>query len=320
MSGMGVSNPAVTVAIPAYSPRYISQTVDSVIAQSFQDFEIVVVNDGSPETEALELALAPYRSRIRYIAQENAGGAAARNTAVQQARAPLIVNLDHDDLLYPDHLRTQVEFMLRHPDIDACYVNLEYFGGSSLDGTCWMDHYPSDGEVSFLSVMSGRTSPANPGSIIRRDTLLRVGLYDPQVDSWDDFDMWLRILHAGGKMAYQRQPLVRYRVHGDNVSLRHLYYMERAARVLDKVEARMQLTSEEAAALASRRKRVTFVVETLRGKEAIGRRDWPQARRHFEYCANESPTLKLRAVLLALRWFPWILPAAMGAQNSIRPD
>jgi glycosyltransferase involved in cell wall biosynthesis len=314
------SSPAVTIAIPAYSPRYISQTIESILAQSFQDFEIVVVNDGSPETEALERVLAPYRSRIRYITQENAGGAAARNTAVQQARAPLIVNLDHDDLLYPDHLGTQVRFMLENPAVDARYVNLEYFGGSSLDGTCWMDHYPSDGEVSFLSVLSGRTCPANPGSIIRRDSLLRVGLYDPQVDSWDDFDMWLRILHAGGKMAYHKQPLVRYRVHGENVSLRHLYYMESAARVLDKVEERMQLSPEEAAALAARRRKVTFVVENLRGKEAIGRRDWSQARSHFQYCAHESPTLKLRAVLLALRWFPWILPAAMGASNSIRPD
>jgi len=315
ISTVGVSDPLVTVAIPAYSSKYISQAVGSVLAQTFQDFEIVVVNDGSPETDALEQALAPYQSRIRYISQDNAGGAAARNTAVRAARTPLIVNLDHDDMLEPEHLSTQVNFMLEHPEIDACYVNSLYFGGSPLDGSYWMDQNPSEGAVSFLSVMEGRTCPANPGAIIRRDTIMRLGLYDPHVDSWDDFDMWLRILHAGGRMAYQKKPLVRYRLHGGNLSSRRLYFLERALRVLDKVDANMRLSTEEAAAVARRRKITAFELEMLRGKEAISRREWNTARRHFEYCAATSPSLKLRSVLLALRYFPWLLPAALGVRQ-----
>ncbi len=307
--------PAVTVAIPVYSPKFISQTLDSVIAQTFQDFEIVVVNDGSPETSALEAVLEPYRSRIRYICQENAGGAAARNTAIRAARAPLIVNLDHDDLLDPDHLRKQVAFMVGHPQIDACYVNLLYFGGGPLDGTHWMDHNPSNGDVSLLSVLEGRTCPANPGSILRRDTLLRVGLYDPDVDSWDDFDMWLRILYAGGRIAYNKEALVRYRLYGGNLSSRRLYYMTSAVRVIDKAQANMTLTAEQSAALAARRKLAVFDLEILQGKEAIKQRDWPAALKHFEFCQAQSPTLKLRAVVIVLRWFPGVLSIALRLRN-----
>ena len=309
--------PAVTVAIPVYSPRYIAQTIDSVVAQTFQDFEIVVVNDGSPETAALEQVLARYQSRVRYCRQENSGGAAARNKAVEAAHAPLIVNLDHDDLLEPDHLRTQVAFMQAHPEIDACYVNLLYFGGSRLDGTHWMDHNPSVGEVSLLSVLEGRTCPANPGSIVRRETILRLGGYDSSVDSWDDFDMWLRILYAGGKIAYQKDPLVRYRVHGRNLSLQRFYYVQSAVRVLEKAEATMQLTLEQTAALESRLKTATVHLEILRGKDAIQRRDWPAAMRHFRFCQTQTPTAKLRTVLLALRWFPWVLSLFQSMRNSL---
>jgi glycosyltransferase involved in cell wall biosynthesis len=315
MSGVRMAAPAVTVALTAYSPKYISEAIDSVLVQTFQDFETVVVNDGSPETDALEHALAPYQSRIRYIRQQNGGVSAARNTAVQAASAPLIVNLDHDDILEPEHLATQVSFMREHPHIDVSYVNLTFFGGGPLDGTLWMDHYPSDGEVSLRSVLAGRTCPSNPGSIIRRDTLLRVGPYDPNLNSWEDFDMWLRILAAGGTIAYNRDPLVRYRIHGNNLTSRRLCYMENAVRVLDKAEANLRLTPEEATALAARRKIAVCHLELLRGKEALRRREWPAARRHFEYCESQSPTPKLRAVLLALHWFPWLLSAAMSLRR-----
>jgi len=322
MSSVPESVPAVTIAVTVYSPKYVTQAIDSVLAQTFQDFEIVVVNDGSPETESLERVLLPYQSRIRYFRQGNQGVSVARNTALQAARAQLIVNLDHDDLLEPEHLKTVVGFMREHPDVDATYVNLTYFGGGSLDATHWMDSFPSKGDVSLRSVLAGQTCPANPGSIIRRSTLLRVGPYDPGLDSWEDFDMWLRILSAGGKIAYVREPLVRYRIHDSNLTSRRLRYMENAVRVLDKVEATMQLSPQEAAALAVRRKACVFDLDILRGKEALRRKDWTAASQHFTSCRNQAPTAKLRAVVFALRWCPWLLSAAasMRRRTQSSPD
>jgi glycosyltransferase involved in cell wall biosynthesis len=313
---MSIENPAVTVAIPAYKPQYLSEAIESVLRQTFQDFEIVVVNDGSPDTKLIESIVGSY-PQIRYIYQDNAGGAAARNCAVKAARAPLIVNLDDDDLLEPSCLESQVAFMQEHPEMDVRYVNSVYFGSTDWDGTCWMDHYPSEGEVSFLSVMAGRTAPANPGAIIRRETLLRVGLYDPSVDSWDDFDLWLRILKSGGRIAYTRTVLVRYRRHAANVSLQGLYFMEQAWRVLDKIQSAVDLTPDERHALDRRRREVQFGLEKLRGKDALRRRDWHAAKEHFEQCQLLQPTAKVRFVLMILGTWPGIVHPAMTLRDEL---
>jgi glycosyltransferase involved in cell wall biosynthesis len=93
-------SPAVSVVLPAYNvTRYIGEALDSVVRQTFKRFEIIVVNDGCPDSEALERVLKPYRSRIRYVRQAHTGIAGARNAAIREARAPLIVNLDPDDLM-----------------------------------------------------------------------------------------------------------------------------------------------------------------------------------------------------------------------------
>ena len=95
-----MSTPAVSVVIPAFRVAgYIAETLDSVLAQTCQDFEILVVNDGSPDTEALRAALAPYRERILYIEQPQGGPSKARNTAIAAARGDLLAFLDGDDLV-----------------------------------------------------------------------------------------------------------------------------------------------------------------------------------------------------------------------------
>jgi glycosyltransferase involved in cell wall biosynthesis len=308
-------NPAVTVAIPAYKPQYLSDAIDSVLTQNFKNFEIVVVNDGSPNTSSIE-SIVRKCPQIHYIYQENAGGAAARNRAANAARAPLIVNLDDDDLLMPSCLESQVSFMQQHPEIDVRYVNSVYFGSTEWEGTCWMDHNPSDGDVSFLSVMEGRTAPANPGAIIRKETLLRVGSYDPVVDSWDDFDLWLRILKAGGHIAYTRSVLVRYRRHAENVSLRGKFFLEQALRVLDKTQSAMELTADELGALERRRANVKYDLEILRGKAALQNRDWKAAQEHFKYCHLDRPTPKLRLLLMILSVSPALLVGAMTVRDQ----
>ena len=92
----------VSVVIPAYNVgNLIAQTLDSVFAQRYRNFEVVVVNDGSPDTPALEAALAPFRDRITYVVQENAGPSAARNAGIEHSRGDLIAFLDGDDIWLP---------------------------------------------------------------------------------------------------------------------------------------------------------------------------------------------------------------------------
>src|SRR5579871_661174 len=229
---MSTDSPAVTIVIAAYKVTpYIAQALDSCFEQTFQDFEIVVVNDGCPDTEALEKVLEPYQSRIRYIKQKNTGVAGARNTAIRAARAPLILHLDADDWMDRECLESQVALLRDRPELDAAYTNSIFFGNTDWNGTCLMDHYPSEGEVSFRSVMEARTCPANPAAIMRRDALFRVGLYDESLRSWEDLDMWLRILKSGGGVGYSRKPLVHYRRWHGSLTTQSLTYMEDGVRV-----------------------------------------------------------------------------------------
>jgi glycosyltransferase involved in cell wall biosynthesis len=108
----GARAPVVSIVVPAYNAaKYIGETLDSVLAQTFNEYEIIVVNDGSPDTAELERALAPYRSRIVYLTQENGGPGRARNTAIRAARGRYIALLDADDVSTENRLESAVRAM-----------------------------------------------------------------------------------------------------------------------------------------------------------------------------------------------------------------
>src|SRR5262249_42861392 len=159
--------------VPCYkNTKYICAAVDSALNQTYSEVQIIVVNDGCPDTEALEKVLQPYLSRICYFRQSNKGAAAARNTAIRASHAKYILQLDADDMLLPQCVESQVAFMEQHPEYSAAYCNSINIAESEEAGALWggvdrmlgMDAYPSNGPVSFCGVMESRTCPRNPGS------------------------------------------------------------------------------------------------------------------------------------------------------------
>src|SRR5258706_14012415 len=104
--------PLVSIVIPAYNiAPFISETLMTVFAQTFDDFEVVIVNDGSPDTEEFELALQPYRERVIYLKQENRGAGEARNPGLRASRVQPIEYLDGEDLWSPPLLSHRVQFI-----------------------------------------------------------------------------------------------------------------------------------------------------------------------------------------------------------------
>ena len=124
---------------------YIGAAVSSVLAQTYTDFELIVVNDGSPDTPALEAALAPYLDRIIYLTQENRGLSGARNTALRAARGAFVALLDSDDLWEPNYLAVQLAALESNPTLDVIYPNAIWFGDTILAGRRYMDEHPSRG-------------------------------------------------------------------------------------------------------------------------------------------------------------------------------
>src|SRR5215204_4079119 len=121
---MTSSTPRVSVIIPAYSAaQFIGATLESVFAQTYADYEVVVVNDGSPDTAELEEVLKPYAQRINYITHENRGLSGARNTGIRAARGEFVALLDADDLWEPHYLERQFAELDRRPELDVVYAN-----------------------------------------------------------------------------------------------------------------------------------------------------------------------------------------------------
>src|SRR6516225_4148511 len=118
-------SPTISVVIPAYTcAASIGAALESVFSQTFREFEVIVINDGSPDTPQLERALTTYQERIQYIRQENAGPSSARNRGIRQARGKYVAFLDSDDFWFPRHLENQINLLLGDPSLHFVYANL----------------------------------------------------------------------------------------------------------------------------------------------------------------------------------------------------
>ena len=155
--------PKISVVIPAYnSAEYISETLASVIAQKFREHEIIVVNDGSPDTEQFERSIRNRIEDIVYIKQKNAGAGIARNTAIEAARGEIIAFLDADDVWLPDFLSSQFVFLNRN-SYDMVYCDAILFGMNSAYRRTFMETAPSRGEANFESILDLRMQCHNLG-------------------------------------------------------------------------------------------------------------------------------------------------------------
>ncbi len=220
--------PRVSVIVPTYNaPHFLTETVESILAQTYDDYELIVVDDGSgPSTrEALE----PYIKYIRYIWRRNAGPSAARNTGIKRATGELIAFCDHDDLWMPEKLEKQIAHIDSHPDAGVYYCDYAHFG----DRTDKRPRVQHSGWV-FQKLWQKRFVQTLT-VICRKEVFEDAGLFDESLRYCQDYDMWLRIaLHhpfssTGGVYA-------RYRLHPANLAregalhntLEKLYVVQKA--------------------------------------------------------------------------------------------
>ena len=303
----GGMEPAVSVIMPAYrSAAYIAEALDSVFAQTFRDFEIVVVNDGSPDTEELERVLASYRGRIVYLKQENRGVSAARNAAIRAARAPLVAMLDPDDLWEPEYLEVQVGMMRADPTLDLLYPNALIFGDAAHAGRTYMEVNPSEGDVTFEGLLTQQCTIVNY-VIARREAVVAAGWFDESLRRSEDFDLWLRILCRGGRIAYHRRVLARYRRHAGSLSSDPVLMARDILRVLDKAARDLELTDGQQRLLARERERFHAGLRLEEGKRAFERGDTSAALAGLGEANRVLRSRKLSLVMTLLRHAPRLL-------------
>lgn len=180
----------VSVIIPTYNrASLVTEAVDSVLAQSFRDFQLLVVDDGG--TDATLEALAPHRHRLLYLrTRRNRGVAAARNLGAAATRGRWLAFLDSDDRWRPEKLARQVEFLERHPDLAICQTD-EVWIRKGVRVNPPRTHRKVGGEIFLPSLERCVVSPS--AVMLSKELFEEMGGFDESLPACEDYDLWLRI-------------------------------------------------------------------------------------------------------------------------------
>ena len=206
----------VSVVVCTYnSARWIRETLDSVLAQSFQDFEIVVVDDGSTDRTA-EIVAAYGDPRIRWIAKAHGGIPESFNRSIAEARGELIARIGHDDVMDPYRLELQVAAMRRYPDVGVVHTDALTLDRHGRQIGRWesADYTQADLDKLFFRVCN---NIIDPSAMVRKAVYDDVGTYDLALPMCNDFDFWIRAARTW-KFKHLPLKLTHYRRHGGNFS------------------------------------------------------------------------------------------------------
>ncbi|HTL48433.1 MAG TPA: glycosyltransferase [Verrucomicrobiae bacterium] len=178
--------------MPSYNRAHlISEALDSVFAQTFSDYEVILVDDGSTDgTE--DLVKKRYGGRLTYVKQENRGISGARNRGIESSRGKYIAFLDSDDKWLPEKLARQAAYMEAHPGVGLLATKLvRYEIGGRQEETRQI--CPPDFPRGFLDLLTGKNFVPTTTTMVRRECLDTVGVFDPELKVAEDWDLWLRI-------------------------------------------------------------------------------------------------------------------------------
>jgi glycosyltransferase involved in cell wall biosynthesis len=303
------ATPRVSVIIPAYNTAHlIAACLDSIMAQTFTDFEAIVVNDGSPDTPELERVLQPYMDRIVYIKQPNKRAAGARNTAIARARGEFLAFLDSDDTWSPNHLESQMKQYEDDPSLGLVYSNAVFVGDPTRHVE-FMSKCPSSGLATFESVVVERCQIPVSTVVARKAAIVKAGGFDESILRCDDYDMWLRTIFHGAKVGYTRQvqaQLAEGRPGSLGVSRAKMAEGNRLA--LEKAERTLPLTAEQRKIVHDRASEIRARHLLEEGKDHLSAGEFSKARELFAEANNYLHQAKLSLVLLGLK----IAPNATG--------
>jgi glycosyltransferase involved in cell wall biosynthesis len=298
------ASPEVSVIIPAYnSAAFISVALDSVLAQTFDRFEIIVINDGSADTVELEHELERYSQSVRYITQENLGAAAARNAGLRIARGELVAFLDADDSYLPTFLARQIA-LLRSSGADLVHSDAYVFGDPRLAGQTFMGLQGASGEATPERLLSIQTSVLTSAVVARKAPILDVGCFDESLRRGQDFDLWFRLSKAGCRFAYQPESLVNHKIDDSGLSGGTISKLQRTVNILELIRERGGLTLRETEALQATVNRTKRDLTLERGKERLLKRDFAGARYDFDEARKLRSGWKLALVSFGLRVAP----------------
>lgn len=231
--------PGVSIVLPFRDEAaHLPESIASIRAQTLDDWELLAIDDGSADASAaLVRAAGEEDERIRLLQPGRVGLVAALNRGIAEARAPLIARMDADDVMHPDRLRAQAEWMDAHPDVGLAATQVELFPAEAVQGgyaeyVRWQNGVLTPAQVADEIYVE---SPfAHPTVMVRREVLARVGGY-AEGPFPEDYELWLRMHAAGVRMGKVPRVLLRWRERPSRTSRTHPRY---AREAFDRLRAR----------------------------------------------------------------------------------
>ena len=209
--------PDVSVVIPSYNAmKYLPETLESVLQQTYTNYEVIVVNDGSTDDIEAWFESSVVDPRVRLFSQDNKGLSGARNSGIAQAKGEFIAFLDADDLWHPSKLEKQVQSFKKHPEIGLVYTWLLYVD-ESANPTGKVVRHSCQGNV-WKQLTAFNFVGCGSVAMVRKSCFETSGNFDINLDSYvEDWDMWLRIARDFN-FAVVREPLVYNRKYSGSLS------------------------------------------------------------------------------------------------------
>jgi len=311
------TGPRVSVVIPAYNASsYIERTLDSVFAQTLTSYEIVLVDDGSEDSEELERILKRYDA-VRYVRNEHRGAAAARNQGIQMARGEWVAFLDADDYWTARYLEGQME-VLQQSSADVVYCDAFLVADGRVAKRTYMDLAPTRCAVSPESLLAVDVGIITSGVIARKTLLDSVGGFDETITRGQDFELWFRLAKNRAMFVCNRMLLLYYTLSETGLSGNESSQVQRTLELLKIIEQRGGLTANELDALRRSRDHSLAELAVIHGKDAMLRGEFSRALEDFTAAKKLAGGWKLSTVCLALRTAPQVLQLAYRMRKLIR--
>jgi glycosyltransferase involved in cell wall biosynthesis len=305
---MQTEQPEITVLMPAYNAgRYIREAIKSVLQQSFRNFELLIINDGSTD-DTLSIALSFHDPRVVVVNKEHEGIVVALNTGLKLASALFVARFDADDVCMPDRLEKQLDFLHDHPEYVMVGSDAEYIleNGEFLFNFKCIAH--SNDEVqNNLYVYC----PFIHSSVMyRREDVLKAGGYNIHAHNFEDYLLWTNLAKAG-KMQNLREPLIKVRLNAASATIDEKWRGERFRQLKRQATTRGSITEEEGNELLEiiQKQNVRKIKEgayhALCGKKFLANNYQPKkARSHVRQAIGIRPLRFDNYLLYAVSYFP----------------
>ena len=212
-----MNTPTVSVIMSVYNAeRFVAAAVESILCQTYKNFEFLIVDDGSTDRSHMILKrYAAQDSRIRLFRRANAGYAGALNDLLELSKGKFVARMDADDIAQPDRFRLQVDRLQQEPDlvcVGGAHAMIDERGRWL---TCLA--MPETHEEIQALALAGHTPINHPCAMMRRSAVLQVGAYNTAMSPCEDLDLWLRLSEMG-RLANLKEMVLKYRIHPNSVS------------------------------------------------------------------------------------------------------